>query len=398
MQKTDPKTKRIAIAIGAFLLALLAGAVVLFLVSQNRVKQVPDHFPRPEPRATSARAPWPPRFGVNANLVLGNGDGAWRRRQLGAIAANGLHWVRGTISGSVLQPEPGAPRFEVHDQWVLDLAAAGLEFVPNLTFTPRWAATLGNSDRTPANNPAVTDRLVRAIVRRYGPGGSLWREHPGVRSRPIRTWEIWNEENVRHFFAPRDGRTYAHHAVVVARAIRSVDPRARILFGGLAGHLDDSWQVKAADGFLADAIDAQPSLRRLLDGVAYHSYGTAGRVAEVTCAMRKKMDELGLANKPLVLNEFGAATSGGAGALDEQARATRMGETVAAVVKPQTCQRAPNVALIAPYTWWSPHTNPDDPEQWFWLANDHGTPLASGRTYVLAAAGADRAYPRSQVR
>lgn len=386
MQKTDRRTKRIAIAIGAVLAALLGGAVALFIVNDQRIKQVPDHFPRAEPRFASVRAPWPSRFGVNANLVLENGDGPWRRHQLRAIKTNGLGWVRFTFSGSVLEPRRGDLQFALYDQVAGEVAAAGLDLIPIIAFTPKWASTLGGSDRTPAKEPEVTDRIVTAFVRRYGPGGTFWQEHPQLPPRPVRTWEIWNEENARYFFAPREGKTFAHHAVVVARAIRAVDPRARILFGGLAGHLKSRWEVTSAPRFLADAIKAQPSLRRLLDGVAYHSY--IHPIAEMTCAMRDELDRLGLAKWPLVLNEFGPPAGELKGALPEPERATQMAAHVAAVVNARTCKRPPNVVLVAPYTWWSPRQDPDNREHWYGIADDRGQLLASGRAYVKTAAAA----------
>ncbi len=386
------------LAVLAGVVVLVAAVVVVALVKQDRIRQVPDHFPRAEPPATDRRAPWLPRFGINDNIDARQDDDAVRIRQFGAIAQSGLKWIRIAIEWPLVQPNPGPMDFAKTDRVVRDATNAGLALQVILTFTPEWASTLGGSERTPAKNPEDTDRFVRAVVERYGPDGTFWREHPDVRKRPIRVWEIWNEANLRHFFAPRSGRTYAHHAVVVARAIRSVDPAARILFTGLVANLSGgSWQVQQADEFVTEALREQPSLARLLDGVAMHSYGDANEVTTVLCRMRATMNGVGLRHGALVLNEFGGTTSG-RGAITDAQRAARIAEIVAAVVKPSACKLPLKLEMIAPYTWWTPQRDPSNNQDWFGIAGADGRPYPSGTAYLLAAAGAERAYPRSQDR
>ena len=74
--------------------------------------------------------------------------------------------------------------------------------------------------------------FLRALVGRYGPTGSFWKLHPELPKEPIRTWQIWNEEN-DHRFAEASVRDYVGLLRGSAPAIRSVDPDARILLGGL---------------------------------------------------------------------------------------------------------------------------------------------------------------------
>ena len=37
--------------------------------------------------------------------------------------------------------------------------------------------------------------FVKAAVRRYGPHGQFWTQHPELPNDPIRTWQVWNEPN-----------------------------------------------------------------------------------------------------------------------------------------------------------------------------------------------------------
>ena len=95
--------------------------------------------------------------------------------------------------------------------------------------------------------------FLRALVGRYGPTGSFWELHPELPRDPIRTWQIWNEEN-DHRFAEASVSDYATLLRGAAPAIRSVDPDARILLGGLY-----------ATPRIEPALDATTFLSRLYD-------------------------------------------------------------------------------------------------------------------------------------
>lgn len=391
------RRRRILLGTGAVTLLVLVGLVVAVFITQERIRKVPGGFPRAEPGLTAARAPLPPRFGVNVDAVQRNDDPAFRARQFRALRRSGLRWVRLNIEWSYIQESRDAPiDFSRFDALIGEIADAGLDMNAIFLFTPEWASTLRGSDRTPAKDPADTDRFVRAVVARYGPDGAFWKGRPAAGTRPVRLWEIWNEPNVGHYFAPMSGTTYGHHAVVVGRAIRSVDPRARILFGGMAGHLDERGDLQTADSFLRDAVEAQPSLPRLLDGVALHVYRRGKDAARIACAIRGVMIEIGFGDGFIALNEFGWPTRA-LGALREEERARAMGETVAAFADPASCEVPIRADLISPYTWWSVRQDDDRPDEWFGLADDAGELTPTGQVYLQAAAGAERAAPRREL-
>ena len=84
------------------------------------------------------------------------------------------------------------------------------------TGAPRWAVPTRYRPRdgSPKTLPVSTGRpapgwtaFAARAVQRYGPNGSFWAENPAVPKRPIRTWQIWNEENFKYFVAqPESGR------------------------------------------------------------------------------------------------------------------------------------------------------------------------------------------------
>ncbi|EHN10415.1 hypothetical protein PAI11_27300 [Patulibacter medicamentivorans] len=375
---------------GLLLVGLLVLGAGLWL--KHRAQDVPDSFPRPEPSLDRGRAPWPPRFGVNAGTIAESPDAAFRRGHFQAIARAGLGWVRIGITWPRIQPKEDGPfDWSSLDGPIAEAADAGLDVEGVIQFTPKWASTVPFSDRALAKDPADTDRFVTALVRRYGPKGEFWRTHPAARRRPVRTWEIWNEENAQYFFAPKSGKTYAYQAVLVGRAVRAVDPQARLLLGGLVGTFESRSDVIPPDEFLADALRAQPSLPRLLDGVALHVYGDAANVGTVTCRVRTVMDRLGLRRQVIALDEFGAPRKG-AGALDEQARSAILSGVVDGFSRPAACGgENPRVRLIAPYTWWTKEADPGNREDWFGLVDIHARPYPAGRTYLQAVRNVTRA-------
>ena len=108
------------------------------------------------------------------------------------------------------------------------------------------------------------------------------------------------------------------------QAIRTVQPNAQVLVGGLTN----------PRGFLPAMLAADPSLRGAIDGVAIHPYGRApALVLRNVRSARLALDSLGLGEVPLWITELGWTTSP-AGALDylpERLRPVYIRRTVTAL-------------------------------------------------------------------
>src|SRR5215207_2206822 len=179
----------------------------------------------------------------------------------------GLRWSR--IQPFRLLP----PNWRATDAVIGSLASRGVRVLPVLTGSPSWAA------RTP-ETPPLDSRIARegwrqfvtAAVRRYGPGGQYWttryqRQFPGGSSRPITTWQVWNEQNLVHTFQPRPSpRRYARLLRITHPGIATQDPDATILLGGMPGFVSPhSWHY-------LDDLYRQPGIKRRFDAVALHPY------------------------------------------------------------------------------------------------------------------------------
>jgi hypothetical protein len=72
-------------------------------------------------------------------------------------------------------------------------------------------------------------------VRRYGQGGSFWRENPELPYLPVEAWELWNEPNIVTFSSNSDPERFARLLRIGGGAIHGADPAAKVILGGLFG-------------------------------------------------------------------------------------------------------------------------------------------------------------------
>jgi len=228
--------------------------------------------------------------------------------QLTASDFGRMRGVVGTLRVPVLwaqvEPRPDHFDFAGLDATVASAAADGVRVLPFVYGTPNWLAAdparppLGAAGRT------AWAGFLRALVRRYGPGGELWRSSVSGRM-PIHQWQIWNEPNFLLFWRPHPSPTgYARLLGISARAIRGADPGARIVAAGLApvegGMLP--WV------FLRRLL-AVPGAIRQFDLVAVHPYASHLRdVALQVRLAREAMARAGDARMPLLVSELGVAS------------------------------------------------------------------------------------------
>ena len=106
---------------------------------------------------------------------------------------------------------------------------------------------------------------------------------------PIRVWQIWNEQNSGTFYLPAPNPTvYAGIVTSAAAAIRSVDPSAQVILGGMA-ELAGVPNVMPAHKFLKKLYKIK-GFKASFDGVASHPYGNNLKgVTKQVDLLRKEM-------------------------------------------------------------------------------------------------------------
>jgi hypothetical protein len=150
------------------------------------------------------------------------------KRDLDAIAAAGMKWVRADFFWSAIQGG-GKGTFEwgPTDAFVKAANARHLHVLALVAYTPAWART-GATDTYPPKDPRDYATFVHAAARRYG-------------SKGVHAWEIWNEPNLSMFWSPKaDPVAYTALLKRAYPAIKSADPKAIVVTGGLSPASDTS--------------------------------------------------------------------------------------------------------------------------------------------------------------
>jgi len=172
--------------------------------------------------------------GVTAEDVFA-GDDAYRARNLEAQSALGIGMLRQTFDWAQIERAPGQYDLSYHDGFVLAAAAHGITILPILFDAPAFhaRASSGKAACPPTSNASLA-AYAQALVRRYGPGGTLWAERPDIAPLPIRSWQIWNEPNLRVYWCGRpSAKQYVAMLRTVGTAIKQVDHGAQIVTAGL---------------------------------------------------------------------------------------------------------------------------------------------------------------------
>lgn len=207
--------------------------------------------------ASAASGPMGARtLGVTA-VTLETSDSV-RQTQIQAIKQSGFPAVRIPIQWPQVEAVQGVFNWANTDKLVVDAYNAGLNILAVPTYTPTWAAIPeGRTFLHPGPaDPATYANFTRLAAERYR----------GL----IRNWEIWNEPNVIHSFAPKpDAAKYSQMLKLSYAAIKAVDQYSVVISGGLSPAIDDGTNISPARFVEAlYANGAGPSL----DGIGNHPY------------------------------------------------------------------------------------------------------------------------------
>jgi hypothetical protein len=260
----------------------LIGAIVLLASAISAEARVPRDF-----------------FGIVPQTEL-TGEDTNRMRQ------GGVDSVRVPVSWAAVQPTP-APVYNWTglDALVATAAHSGINVLPFLFQTPPWLSRRDN--RLPIDNGRqrrAWGAFLQAAVERYGRQGEFWREHGPqsgafVPRRPIRRWQIWNEENFFYFTQPASPGRYARLLKISRRAVDRADRRAELILGGLFGNPKERPPRAMDAARFLDRLYRVRGIEDSFDGVALHPYaGDADELRRLTEALyrvvRRNRDRVGL--------------------------------------------------------------------------------------------------------
>jgi Glycosyl hydrolase catalytic core len=255
--------------------------------------------------ASPAEAARTEYFGISQGRELDN-------RDLQGMTAARVRTSRFLLQWRTVQPVQGVWDWRQPDRVIGGLASHGIRPFPFAWGSPQWV-------RPGPSRPPVTStfaqnswqNFLKAAVARYGPTGRYWttryRQVYGANATPlpITSWQVWNEPNLKKYFDP--GNTtghgidqYAQLVRISHAAIKSRDPQARIVLGGVLGYGDPlGWD------FLK-GLYKRPGVKDRFDVAALHPYtGSLDRFRSQILLVRGVMKNHGDAAAPLWLTEFG---------------------------------------------------------------------------------------------
>ena len=258
------------------------------------------------PAAAAAKRSVPFGFhGVDYDREAAWGPDVAQDSMWDAMASNGVESARVIFDWSEAQKTPeAAPSFHESDPLVARAARHGVDLMPVVMYTPRWARKVQSAKHSAPADPSRYAAYLTALVVRYGPTGSFWDEHPELPRNPIRVWQAWNEPDMEYQWVPRDDwqARYGDLLRQARAAIRAADPTARVALAGLTNF---SWRS------LKSLYD-KGAIRGQFDVAALNAYTREPKnLVEIVRRARKVMNARGDSKVPIRVTEFGASASQG---------------------------------------------------------------------------------------
>ncbi len=231
------------------------------------------------------------------------------------MAEAGIKSVRQPLVWAAVEPQNPAfseRQWGYFDHEVKLAAHAGMEIFPFLVNSPGWVAAEGiDLPVATAWQRRAWGSFVRAVVRRYGVGGSFWREEEDLPYVPMRRFEIWNEENIVSFASDPEPKRFAVLMRIAGRIIHREAPGSKAIFGGLFGRPLQIPPNVASGDFLARFYRAG-RVKPYFDGIALHPYVADARaMAGQLRNLRRIARKYGDAEVPLYITELGWGSADG---------------------------------------------------------------------------------------
>jgi hypothetical protein len=291
---------------------------------------------------------------VGGNLVIGVDGGytGWSDSETAQRAALGAAITRH-------EWDPSEPVDEQDD--VVETAVEAIH--------TRLYALLGGNQLGDANHYR---EWVVAFVRRYGVGGSFWAEHPDLDASryAITTIELGNEP----YFGEMSPELYADTVRPTLEEIQRLQLPVSVVLPSRVYGTNTSW--------MDTLYERIPNLNTLFTAFADHPYWYGHDPATVDAAgpfgrierLRRRMNEVGAASKPIYITEYGESTADcGSECVDEATQAQHLQEMIAAIVaRPDW-----GVKLLSVFQLRDRGTDSGDRELQFGMLRQDGSPKPS---------------------
>jgi hypothetical protein len=320
-------------------------------------------------------------FGFSLGDTLTGLDSEELGNRLNDMVSLGATWIRIDFDWSWIQADKTRPiDWYKIDRVVKAAHARGLKILPILVYTPPWARPDDclSSPRCPPADPNAYAAFATEAVRRYATQG-------------ITHWEIWNEPNMRGSWLPAaDPVAYRHLLEAAHRAIKTVDPTATIITGGLGPIATEGGNI--APVMYLDAL-YNAGASTYFDAIGFHPYSFPvlpsyqkdwnawQQMTDTKISLRSIMEENGDSDKEIWITEYGAPT-GGPGIAAERdhdyanVKATHVTETFQTLILQDALTEIQSYSWAGPLFWYSYQdlgTSSSTIENFFGIRHVNGT-------------------------
>ena len=170
----------------------------------------------------------------------------------------GFNWAKGYVNWATVEPEPGQFRWVDPDNVVKAFSDQQLHILLRIHGTPAWARPEDSTLSHPADDLANFANFLTELVTRY--------------RGQVAAYEIWNEPNLNYEWGNQqpDPAAYTEMLKTAYTAIKSVDPAALVISGGLATTGNGSLTAYGDLDFLQGMYDA--GAQGYFDALGSHPY------------------------------------------------------------------------------------------------------------------------------
>jgi hypothetical protein len=155
----------------------------------------------------------------------------------------GVKIHRQPFNWDLLEPRKGRYDLSITDRYMTKMAAHGMRVLPVLFDAPPFHAKRkdrpGKGMYSRPKSGRALGKFGRALIKRYGPRGTFWKQRGMKRYRKrsaIRAWQIWNEPNLRQYWSGRpNAKQYVRMLLAARKQMRKAPygKKAEIVTAGV---------------------------------------------------------------------------------------------------------------------------------------------------------------------
>ncbi len=242
-----------------------------------------------------------PVFGVFVN-VAARPDPNQIGRALDLAQADGIGWVQIPFTWSTIQPSVGVADFRLFDPIVARAALDNLRVVGILGYATPWNTTAPASETRAAQRehypPADYDAWSRYVFSTVG-----------AFRNSVHFWQIWTSPDTGSAPDPSQpcngfwcgtAAQYAQLLSLAYKAVKSADPSATVLLGGLA------LSAESNTNFLFDILrDPNYPAAESFDVMSFEAYGSKSEALRRMNFVKSQLAFGGASPRPIWVTEFG---------------------------------------------------------------------------------------------